>query len=119
MPTFHNFPIFGSARVTSKRAVQSIVASLVQGVEHAGDDLMGCFLPRHGVRALLKDGGRIDLVICYMCGYIQVHVPGESPGKEKMLELTTAAESRQQLNDVLRAAGVDLNQKVIGYFPQP
>jgi hypothetical protein len=117
--TFHGYTVFGSARVTSPRAVQSIIGSLLRGVEHQGE-VMACFYPRHGVRASLRDGRQIDLVICYLCGYMRVYVARE--GMEPtttMNEVRTADDSRQPLNEVLRAAGVDLKQKVAQFWPEP
>jgi hypothetical protein len=110
---FHELVIFGTARVTSRKAVKTIVESLIRGVERDQDEAMGCFFPRHGVRALLNDGRWIDLVICYQCQRIKVYGAGEP------VEVYTFADSRPLLNEALEAAGVNLEQEVVPFMPKP
>ncbi|MFL6262528.1 MAG: hypothetical protein ACJ76Y_22755 [Thermoanaerobaculia bacterium] len=97
---FHGFPILGRARVTSLKRIGRIAESLTRGVSFGAG--FSCFFPRHGVRADLRDGRRIDLVICYSCDRIEIH------GARGDLYVQPGP-SRDALNGVLRAAGVDPN----------
>jgi len=117
--TFHGFPVFGSAQITSPQSIKAIVVTLLRGVENSKGDVMACFYPRHGVQATLSNGRRLDLVICYMCGYMKVYLQGQSAEEYDVSEVNTADDSRQPLNRVLQAAGVDLKQPVISFWPKP
>ncbi|HEX6903938.1 MAG TPA: hypothetical protein VF789_29775 [Thermoanaerobaculia bacterium] len=111
--SFHNWPVFGSTRVTSSKAVESIVESLIRGVAYKEDEPFGCFFPRHGISASLKDGRRIDLVICYHCRNMEVYT------SEEPVEVYTLSDSRPLLNKTLQNAGVDLKQPVVSYMFEP
>jgi hypothetical protein len=109
---FRDSEIFGTTRVSSPEQVEAVVASLLRGVENAQDEAIGCFLPRHGVRAKLRDGRNIDLSICFYCQNMKIYVPGQP------VELVyTFADSRDRLNGALQAAGVDLEQEVASFMP--
>lgn len=110
---FHGHRIFGSTHVTSPQAVKAIVESLIRGVEQNNDEPMGCFFPRHGVRASLSNGSFLDLVICYQCQLMEIYLTSEP------VQAYTLADSRQPLNEVLQAAGVDLKQEVPSFMPEP
>jgi hypothetical protein len=111
--SFHGIPVMGTAHVTSPQAVASIIEGLQRGVEHDQNEPMACFFPRHGVRVLLRDGRRIDLVICYYCQIMEVYVAEDPVG------VFTYDDSRDSLNGALRAAGVDLEQPVPAFMPKP
>jgi hypothetical protein len=100
-PSFHDYWVLGSAPVRSAKRVRPIVSHLTRGVRTEGSP-MGCFNPRHGVRATLRDGRQIDLVICYSCDRIDVY-----GAREEIL--VHPGPSRETLDDVLRSAGIDLN----------
>jgi hypothetical protein len=124
--TFHGWPVFGSAHVTSRPSVRSIVRSVRQGVERYRNDPIGCFLPRHGVRVSLRDGRIIDLVICYRCQLMEVyftpiaHEDLQAAGIElEAAQMNTLDDSRQLLNQALLTEGVDLKQEVVPWLPKP
>lgn len=124
--TFHGWPILGSAHVTSAQTVKSIVQSLIRGVEQHRDEGPACFLPRHGVRAALRDGGTIDLVICFKCQLMEVHFSPIAPdhlpvsgGEPRGAQVRTLGDSRLSLNQSLQAAEVDLEQEVVPWLPDP
>jgi hypothetical protein len=124
--TFHGWPIFGTAHVTSTQEVRSIIRSVIQGVERYRSEPIGCFFPRHGVRAASKDGWIIDLVICYQCQNMEVYLTPSTHEKllageadEQPARVYTFDDSRQPLNEALQAAGVDLKQEVIAGLPKP
>ena len=97
---FHQYPILGSAPVKSPQRIRSLAKTLDQGVHF--EDWAMCFFPRHGIRAELPDGRRIDLVICYQCGRMDVHGAWETsvhPGQP----------SKAALDAILRSAGIDLD----------
>src|SRR4029077_19756369 len=98
-PDFHDYLILGSARGTSSEKIARIVTSVVQGVSFQGSPM--CFFPRQCVRATLRGGRQIDLVICYQCERIDVH------GARQYLQVHPGR-SKEALDDVLRSAGVDL-----------
>ncbi len=110
--SFHDYEILGTARVSSPAQVEAIVASLLRGVESYQGEDFGCFLPRHGVRAKLRDGRTIDLSVCFHCQNMEVYVPGRPGETVNMYPL-----AMDLLNGALEAAGVDLEQEVLPYLP--
>jgi hypothetical protein len=125
-PTFHGWPVLGSAHENSGRTVESIIRSVLQGVERHQREPMACFLPRHGVRVSLRDGSVVDLVICYWCEVMEVHFTPiayedlQLAGVDlKSFQVNTLDDSRELLNQVLQATGVDLNQEVVPWLPKP
>jgi len=97
---FLGYPILGRAQVTSPERISRIAEELARGISFG--DGFACFFPRHGVRAGLRDGRRIDLVICYSCARIEVY------GARGEIQVQPGP-SREVLDEALRAAGVDPN----------
>ncbi len=74
--TFHGWKVLGRAVLRDVADLRTIVTSLKRGIREA-DKVSGCFEPRHGLRA--KKGDRsVDLVICFSCGWIEVHSEGKA-----------------------------------------
>jgi hypothetical protein len=98
-----NWTVLGKTQITDAATRKRIVAALEKGMENAETGAK-CFYPRHAVSASYG-GNRVDLVICFECGWLSV---SPSNGRS-MVEFT----SREQplLDGILTAAGVPLAKK--------
>ena len=79
-----------------------IVQALYDGIDDSDGMVAACFNPRHGL-TMTHQGKRVDVVICYQCLSMQMHLDGEHAANV----LTTEAPKRV-FNAVLRAAKVPL-----------
>jgi hypothetical protein len=77
LPTFHDFPVLGSFRVSSPAEVSSW-ASLLSTSFVDRPRTMCDFMPRHGVR-LVRNGDTTDYLMCFSCGDLVVHFHGGHP----------------------------------------
>lgn len=98
---FHGHTILGSHVIKDGDARAKLVDSLDQAVANA-KAIAGCFNPRHGIRAKLKDES-VDLVICFECANLHVHGPGDN--KEGLMVLSSP---QSLFDDVLRKADIPL-----------
>jgi hypothetical protein len=103
---FHGWKILGRTTLREGEARRAIVAAVRRGVAEA-DGASGCFEPRHGLRAS-KGHDSADLVICFSCRWIEVHVGG------KTASVWTTDAAKSPLNRALRDAGLPLAQDVQG-----
>jgi hypothetical protein len=97
---FDHYPVLGSVEVKPPERIRGLAKTLTQEVRFGIAFLM-CFLPRHGIRADLPDGRRIDLLICYQCDQIEIHGAREA--------LVHPGPSKAALDEILGAAGIDLD----------
>lgn len=95
--------LLGKTQITDMDTRKRIVAALERGMENAQDGAK-CFYPRHAVSASYG-GNRVELVICFECGWISVSPPMD----RMMIEFTSGEE--QLLDDILKSAGVPLAKK--------
>lgn len=77
LPTFHDFPVLGSFRVSDPDEVSSW-ASLLSTSFVDRPQTMCDFMPRHGVR-LVRDGLTTDYLMCFTCGDLTVHFHAGPP----------------------------------------
>ncbi len=79
--------------------------SAIQEIADAGrkwDSVFAsCFDPRHGLSAVLKDGRRIDFVICYDCSEVRLYGDGKEPGSV-FFGGTEAHPTPDRLNQLLK-----------------
>lgn len=77
LPTFHDFPVLGSFRVSCPAEFSSW-ASLLSTSFVDRPRTMCDFMPRHGVR-LVRNGDTTDYLMCFTCGDLIVHFHGGRP----------------------------------------
>lgn len=100
---FHGYPVLGALTVTSPDERRTLVDQVTKSIARSPSRTFGCFLPRHGVRATLKDE-TVELLICFECStvyYIRA-------GKQQRLNIDEKPE--KFLNGLLQNAGIRLNE---------
>lgn len=104
---FHGWKQLGKTEVTAEETRKKLLTGLKKSLD---DDakMAKCFEPRHGIRAT-RDGKTVDLVICYACGQVYVHLPDVKPGDP--VRLTIHAGGEKGLDAILEAAKVPLAPK--------
>lgn len=110
--TFRKHAILGRTVIADPAAKAALLASFYDGFVAPPDPRglkqigMGCFNPRHGLRAT-HNGKTVDLLICFGCmkfnGYLGDHQFAVNKGIN--------AAPAEKFNAVLTAAGVPLSQK--------
>lgn len=79
---FHGYKVLG--RTTLKgEAQKKVVAALLKGMEGKIDPAK-CFDPRHGIAAT-HEGNSVELVICFECSQLYVHVTSEKGAKKLLI----------------------------------
>jgi hypothetical protein len=104
--SFRGWKVLGRAAIRDLADRRAIVASLKRGIGET-DKVSGCFEPRHGLRAT-KGNKSVDLVICFSCGWIEVHSEGTTSS------VWTSDSPKSAFNKALRDAGAALAQDVEG-----
>jgi hypothetical protein len=99
---FHGWKVLGRTTLQNKATREKALAAIKKGVADSDGTVAGCFIPRHGIRAV-NGKKTIDLVICFQCLSMQIWVDGERKGSA----LTTKS-PQPTLDKVLRAAKVPL-----------
>lgn len=97
---FHGYAIVGRAEVADVSTRERVVATVYEGIRSNDGSIAACFNPRHGIRAT-REGKTVDLLICYECHQVQVHVPGENEQT-----LLTSAKVEAEINGLFGAAGL-------------
>ena len=87
---FHRHGVLGKTVITDSVSKTALLASLYDGLVSPpprADGLkqigMGCFMPRHGIRAI-QNGKTVDLLICFSCRAIEVYLNGQKISKRAM-----------------------------------
>ncbi|HEY2159075.1 MAG TPA: hypothetical protein VGH33_25835 [Isosphaeraceae bacterium] len=104
--SFHGWKVLGRGDLRDPASRRAIITSVKRGIG-AADKVAGCFEPRHGLRATKGDRSA-DLVICFSCGWIEVHSEG------KTSSVWTSDSPKEAFNKALRDAGATLAQDVEG-----
>lgn len=87
---FHRCAVLGKTVVNNAEMRGKVIAAVHKGVAES-QGVAGCFKPRHGIRAT-RNGQTVDLVICFECLWMDVHVGGKhfavwtSPSPELILD---------------------------------
>ncbi len=71
---FHGWPVLGQIGV-DKKDREEFVEAVIAGAASKDAERALCFDPRHGIRAVSKDG-TVDLVICFECSQVEVFYSG-------------------------------------------
>lgn len=98
---FHGWKILGKTTIKKAEDRQKLLQSLERGIRANSGIVAGCFNPRHGIRATLKNE-TVDVVICFQCFSMQV-----VQGKKTRNVLTTGLPA-PTFNKILTAAKVPL-----------
>ncbi len=97
---FHNYKVLGKTEL--KPIVQKdVIQALYRGVKENLGVVAGCFKPRHGIRAHLKDK-KVDIVVCFECLSMTVYYPGGAQG------VWTSRSPAKLFNTILKKAKVPL-----------
>lgn len=72
--SFHGWFVLGKVTVADQDR-KALADAIVAGVAQPGWKVALCFDPRHGVRAISKDG-TVDLVICFECSKVEAFYAG-------------------------------------------
>lgn len=97
---FHGFGVLGRTVLREEKDRQKVVAAVKKGIGDSGF-YVGCFNPRHGIRAT-RNGKTVDLVICFQCLNTRVYEGKVQSG------VPTVRVAEPVLDKFLRDAGVKL-----------
>ena len=100
---FHGWKVLGKTVVKDAETRTKLLAALDRGINENDGTVAGCFIPRHGLRAV-HGGKTVDMVICFQCYQIEFYTDGI---RDKGGRLVTASPQRT-FNEVLKAAKVPL-----------
>lgn len=101
---FHGWSILGQTKVSDPQTLSKIRRAYYGGlVDTSG--AAACFSPRHGIRAT-KNGKVLDLVICFHCHFVEIHLNGKNSGFKKV-----SSEPQDVFDEILTAAHVTLPEK--------
>ncbi len=102
--SFHGHTILGQTEVKDMLTRRKLGTAFKRGVADHDGSVAACFIPHHGIRAR-KGDQTVDLVICFKCAQVQVHINGQPA--ESILISTSP---RDTFNDVLRRSRVKLSK---------
>lgn len=102
---FHRYGVLGKMIVADPALKKQLLAALDDGIAEAQRPpqhglLAPCFKPRHGIRAVDRNGRVVDLVICFECGNARMYA-------DKHKTTFAITETPQALfNRVLKTKGI-------------
>lgn len=99
--TFHDWVVLGKTDVDHLDDQKKLRKALESGIENNRGTVAGCFIPRHGIRAI-KGTVITDYVICFECMQIQVHKEG------KISSVLTTAQPQPVFDAYLKKKNVPL-----------
>jgi hypothetical protein len=103
----HGWKVLGKTTVKKAGAGKDLLTALEQGIASRRARGAKCFEPRHAIRAT-HDGKRVDLVICFKCGWVYVYFDGKEKEEPHVrIDRTTQPYFDKALHD----AGVPLAKK--------
>jgi hypothetical protein len=101
----HGWLVLGKTKLEAAPTRKAVLDALAKGMA-APSRGAKCFDPRHAIRAT-RGGKTVDLVICFECSWVHVHLGGKKDGPA----LTIASGTQPAFDKVLKAAGVPLARK--------
>ena len=110
-PMFHGHMIFGQTVISDSAAKTALLASFYDGLVAPPDPRgykqvgIGCFNPRHGLRATL-DGKTVDLLICFGCMQVETYINNHRLARHAHIN----AAPSEKFNQILTAAGVPIGK---------
>jgi hypothetical protein len=87
-----------------------LVQALHEALASAGYGLAYCFDPRHAIRASVG-AQTIDLLICFECSKILVHLPGTSSETRPAQFISTSGSAQPTFDAALKSAGIPLGNR--------
>lgn len=100
----HGWKVLGTTIVKTAGAGKDLLTALQQGIASRRARGAKCFDPRHAIRAA-HDGKRVDLLICFECGWVYVYFDGKEKEDARVrIDRTT----QPYFDKALRDAGVPL-----------
>ena len=111
LPMFHGHMIFGQTVISDAAAKAALLASFYDGLVIPPDPRglkqigIGCFNPRHGLRATMK-GKTVDLLICFGCMQVETYINNHRLARHAHIN----AAPSEKFNEVLTAAGVPIGK---------
>lgn len=104
---FHGYPVLGRLPLSNSKATLNAIHEIVEAARNWDNSIALCFWPRHGLSAILKDGRRVDFVICYECVQAKMFVDGEF-GDIVHFGTKRTKISPAPLNDLLKAHNIPM-----------
>lgn len=98
----HGFVVLGQATAGAGDG-EAVLRYIAEGVRSKASQAK-CWEPRHGVRVVTEDGTRVDLVICYACNYVHVHM-----GDSDQRGFTTGSAVEPAVSGLFTAAGLAIH----------
>jgi hypothetical protein len=98
---FVGYPVLGRVEVTNAVTRSEVIKAFLVSVDTSQGPKLLCFDPHHALRAV-RHSEKVDLVICYGCGFAEVRYGGDRR------EVGVSSVSKAKLNEVLAAAGAPL-----------
>ena len=98
--SFHGYLVLDSTEVEGAQDRRDVIIALYQGMADDGAMRALCFIPRHGVHAAVGSQF-VDLVLCYQCGNIRIHLNGEP----RYRSWSICGPSKWLLDDLLKVGG--------------
>jgi hypothetical protein len=105
---FHDYPVLGRVPLEDPKVAVSTIRDLVKAGEAWNGMVAMCFDPRHGLSAVLKDGRRIEFVICYACSQADLYVDGTQVNGVLFADSTFTPDPGT-LNGLLRSHNIPLS----------
>jgi hypothetical protein len=104
---FHGYRVLGRIDIPKGRQRDHLVQTLHNALRTAGYGLAYCFDPRHAIRASVG-AQTIDLVICFECYKILVHLPDRSAETQPARFISTSDSAQPAFDAALKKAGIPL-----------
>jgi hypothetical protein len=102
--------VLGKTTVKKAEAGKDLLDALEKGVASRRARGAKCFDPRHAIRAA-HDGKRVDLLICFACGWVYVYYDGQ---EKEAAQVRIDRTFQPYFDKALRDAGVPLAKKPKG-----
>ena len=106
---FHGYRVLGRVEIARGSQHDDLVRVLREALAGAGFGLAYCFDPRHAIRASLG-AQAIDLLVCFECSKILVHLPDTSPTRPAQF-ISTSDSAQPAFDAALKSAGIPLGKR--------
>ena len=107
---FHGYRVLGRIDIPKSPQRDHLVQALHKALATAGYGLAYCFDPRHAIRASVG-AKTIDLLICFECDKILVHLPDRSSKTRPAQFISTSDSAQPAFNAALKSAGIPLGKR--------
>ena len=107
---FHGYRVLGRVDIPKGAQREQLVQALQSALTTAGYGLAYCFDPRHAIRASVG-AQTIDLLICFECYKISVHLPDTSSDARPAQFISTSDSAQPAFDAALKSAGIPLSDR--------